>query len=59
MGTKRAGKQHERVLSQNNSGSYQVTLPVELVRALGWQKGQKIVVKKQVDQLVIEDWKGR
>jgi len=58
MGTKMAGKQNERVLSQNNSGSYQVTIPVGLVRTMGWRKGQKVVIKKQADVLIIEDWKG-
>lgn len=58
MGAKKAGKQHERVLTQNNSGSYQLTVPIELIRNMNWKKGQRVTIKKQVDRLIIEDWKG-
>lgn len=34
-----------------------VTLPIELVRELGWREKQKVVVKKKGQTLVIEDWK--
>lgn len=39
-----------------NGQSYTVTLPRELIAELGWQKKQKVVVKKQGKKLVIEDW---
>ncbi len=34
-----------------------VTLPIELVRELGWREKQKVVVKKRGQSLMIEDWK--
>ncbi len=34
-----------------------VTLPIELVRELGWREKQKVVVKKRGSGLLIEDWK--
>jgi len=34
-----------------------VTLPIELVRELGWKAKQKVVVKKRGAKLTIEDWK--
>ncbi len=34
-----------------------VTLPIELVRELGWKEKQKVVVKKRGQGLMIEDWK--
>lgn len=34
-----------------------VTLPIELVRELGWREKQKVVVKKRGQGLIIEDWK--
>lgn len=37
--------------------SYMVTLPKELIAELGWQKKQKVVVRKKGDTLVIEDWR--
>ena len=34
-----------------------VTLPIELVRDLGWREGQKVTVKQWGDgKLLIEDW---
>jgi bifunctional DNA-binding transcriptional regulator/antitoxin component of YhaV-PrlF toxin-antitoxin module len=36
-----------------------VTLPIELVRELGWREKQKVVVKKRGNGLFIEDWKGK
>lgn len=39
-----------------NGQSYTVTLPKELITELGWQKKQKVVVKKQGNKLVIQDW---
>lgn len=32
-----------------------VTLPIELIRELGWREKQKIVVKKRGQGLIIED----
>jgi bifunctional DNA-binding transcriptional regulator/antitoxin component of YhaV-PrlF toxin-antitoxin module len=34
-----------------------VTLPIELIRELGWREKQKVVVKKRGQGLLIEDWK--
>lgn len=34
-----------------------VTLPIELIRELGWREKQKVVVKKRGSGLLIEDWK--
>ncbi len=39
-----------------NSGTYYVTLPKDLVRELGWRKGQKVVVEKKGETLVVRDW---
>ena len=34
-----------------------LTIPKELVTALGWRERQKVVVKKSGKKLVVEDWK--
>ncbi len=48
-----------RKLTRTGGGkSIGVTLPIEYVRELGWKDRQKVVVKKQGQKLVIEDWKG-
>lgn len=56
MGAKRADQRHVRVLTQNNTGTYSVTLPIEAVRALKWQQGQKVVVRQQGKKLILTDW---
>lgn len=38
------------------SPSYYVTIPVDLVRGLNWKEGQKVVVKRSRQKIVIEDW---
>lgn len=56
MGTVKAGEHNVRVLQKNNTGSYSVSLPVEVIRALKWQQGQKLTVEKRGKTLVIQDW---
>lgn len=34
-----------------------LTLPIEIIRALGWKEKQKVVVKKTGSKIVIRDWK--
>lgn len=47
-----------RKLTRTGNGkSVSVTLPIEYVRELGWRDKQKVVVTKQGQKLVIEDWK--
>lgn len=58
MGNKRADQRDVRVLAQNNTGTYMVSLPIEAVRNLKWQSGQKVVVKQQGKTITISDWKG-
>jgi len=57
MGTKRRGLEEERRLLANSTGSYMVSLPIELVRNLKWRQGQKLTIRKSGEKLVIEDWK--
>ncbi len=38
-------------------GSYSVTLPIEIIRKLGWREKQKIVVEKVRGGVIIKDWK--
>lgn len=58
MGTKKAGEQNKRVITQNSTGTYSVSLPIELVKQLHWQRRQKVVIKRQGSKLVITDWEG-
>ncbi len=57
MGTRKAGEQNIRNLTQNSSGTYQITIPKQLVAELKWRQGQKLTVKKIGNIIQIEDWK--
>jgi len=57
MGVRKAGENHIRSVTKNNSGTYQISLPIGLVRDLKWQQGQKVVVEQKGKTLVITDWK--
>lgn len=57
MGTYKAGEQGRRILAKNNTGTYMVSLPVEVIRALKWQEGQKLSVEKRGKTIIISDWK--
>ncbi|MCK5510978.1 AbrB/MazE/SpoVT family DNA-binding domain-containing protein [Candidatus Parcubacteria bacterium] len=47
-----------RKLTRMGGGrSMGLTLPVEILRELGWRKKQKVVVKRTGKRIVIEDWK--
>lgn len=47
-----------RKLTKTGRGrTVSVTLPIELVRELGWREKQRVVVKKRGGGLLIEDWK--
>ena len=39
-----------------NGNSLGVTLPREEIDKLGWRKGQKLVVKRRGEKIIIEDW---
>ena len=36
--------------------SYAITLPIELIRELGWESKQKLVVEKYGKGIIIRDW---
>ena len=42
-----------------SGGSLGLTLPKEMVLALGWQKRQKVVAKRIRGGIVIRDWRKR
>ena len=49
------GKRNVRKLYKH-SKSYTLTVPIEIVRELGWQERQKVVVKKHGQGILISDW---
>lgn len=57
MGTYKAGQQNRRVLQKNNTGTYTVSVPIELVRQLKWQDGQRVVFEKRGKTIIISNVK--
>ncbi len=56
MGDRKRGQEQIRNLTQNRTGTYSISLPIELIRQLSWRSGQKLVVKRSGKKLIIEDW---
>jgi len=42
-----------------NGGSLNVSIPVEILKKLGWKEKQKVVVKKIKGGVVIRDWRSK
>lgn len=42
---------------KGNSGSFSITVPIELIRELKWKEKQKLIFKKRGKGILIEDWK--
>ena len=43
-----------RKLNLVGSKSYAVSLPIDVIRVLGWKKGDNLQVRRQGDKLIIE-----
>ena len=58
MGTKKVSETEVRKLQTTGEEgqSYMITLPKELVEALGWRKNQKLTVHKYGKKLIVQDW---
>lgn len=54
---KSVGDKNTRKLTKLGKKSIGLTLPIELVRELGWREKQKVVVKRVHGGVVIKDWK--
>jgi antitoxin component of MazEF toxin-antitoxin module len=57
VGTRKAGEQEVRNITTNSSGTYQISIPKQLISELKWRSGQKVTVTKLGDKLIVEDWK--
>ena len=56
MGVRKQSEKNIRKLTKLGNKSLAVTLPVDLVRALGWKEKQKVVVKKIRGGVAVRDW---
>ena len=57
MPTRKLEDKDIRKLTKVGKQSFAVTLPIELVRELGWKERQKVVVKKVKGGVVVRDWR--
>jgi hypothetical protein len=46
-----------RKLNKTGGNSITVTLPIEIIRKLGWKAKQKVVAKESGKGILITDWK--
>lgn len=55
--TNKTADKSVRKLTKLGGKSIGLTLPIALVRELGWQEKQKVTVKRVRGGVVIRDWK--
>jgi antitoxin component of MazEF toxin-antitoxin module len=57
MPTRKTGQTNIRKITKIGRASLAVTLPINIVRKLGWREKQKVTVKLEGKKLIIKDWK--
>ena len=56
MANKKINETNVRKLTKIGNKSIGLTLPIEMVRELGWRERQKVTVKKVKSGLMIKDY---
>jgi antitoxin component of MazEF toxin-antitoxin module len=54
---KKIDEANVRKLTDRGRNSIGITLPMEIVKKIGWREGRKVVVKIERGKIVISDWK--
>lgn len=57
MARRRIEDKNIRKLSRIGNKSIGLTLPIDMVRELGWREKQKVMVKRVHGGILIKDWK--
>lgn len=57
MGRRRLGDKNIRKITKVGGQSLSVTIPIEIARELRWRDGQKVVVEKKGEGVMVKDWK--
>ena len=57
MSNKAKDEKNVRKLTKLGGKSIGLTLPIDMVRELGWREKQKVVVKRVRGGVMIKDWK--
>jgi hypothetical protein len=59
MPTRKLEDKNIRKLTKVGKKSIAVTLPIEIVRELGWRERQKVIVKRVAGGLMIRDYRSK
>ncbi|PIP28573.1 MAG: hypothetical protein COX29_00485 [Candidatus Moranbacteria bacterium CG23_combo_of_CG06-09_8_20_14_all_35_22] len=57
MTTRKNEDRNIRKITRVGKTSLAVTLPIEIVKELGWKKKQKVIVRRVAGGIIIKDWK--
>lgn len=57
MPVRRQDEQDIRKLTKVGQKSIAVTIPIKIVRELGWREKQKVVVRRVSGGITVRDWK--
>ena len=57
MANKKSTEANIRKLTKIGKQSIGLTLPIDVVRKLGWKERQKVVIKVERKRIIIKDWK--
>ncbi|KKU94052.1 MAG: hypothetical protein UY26_C0003G0202 [Candidatus Jorgensenbacteria bacterium GW2011_GWA1_48_13] len=50
-------KNIRKITKMGGGKSFGITLPIEVVRKLGWRERQKVVVELKGRKLIVKDWR--
>ena len=61
MQTRRKSEERDirKITKMAGGASYGITIPIEMIRNLGWREKQKVSVKRIKGGVIIRDWKKR
>ena len=57
MSRRKSEEKNIRKLTKTGGNSISITLPIEIVRKLGWKSKQKVIAKESGKGIFITDWK--
>lgn len=59
MPRKSVKERNVRKLVKSGKKSFSLTIPIELIKELGWRLRQKVFIKRYRRGVLIKDWKKR
>lgn len=59
MGRRKVGEENVRTITKSGGSSYSVTLPIQIMRQLGWREGTQVVVERSGSRVVVRHHRPR